>query len=199
MTSLNGHDKTNQSWVESIFRGFDNFGLSIFMNHSCIPQKDSSFCRDERRFKRKRCIVENHEISLAWQFPAAGESKSSTNEHKVQALYNGDVADEYMVNGSFPTWITNFPYWKHVMVQQQGFPAAKVKSIEMVAANTDPILDKCTMHLDRTTFWSEIQHLLSQKPSWVGRVRYRKQKTGPKQLPVTNKTTYTTTSSDSNT
>jgi len=140
--SLNGNenDKRAPFWLESVFRGFDELGLSIFLKNSCVPQDDESFCRNKIPVKRKRCIVEHHEIDLVGQFP---------DDANATGLYNGKVPD-HMSKGRFPTWTGNVPYWREVLVKKQQFPAAKVKEFQMIASIEDPIISNCTRYLNRT-------------------------------------------------
>ena len=155
MTSLNHNvDKENRTWHESVFRGFNGDGLSVFMSHSCVPQTHESFCKTLRRKnpkkaktvqrQRKRCITTYHEVAMSWQFPHP--------EQQVIGLYNGTVpyhmrSEETSI---FPTWVLNIPYWREVLLEKQDFPVAKVNQETMIATTNDPLLDKCTRFLDRS-------------------------------------------------
>eukprot|EP00532_Pseudo-nitzschia_australis_P011354 CAMPEP_0168230216 /NCGR_PEP_ID=MMETSP0140_2-20121125/15805_1 /TAXON_ID=44445 /ORGANISM="Pseudo-nitzschia australis, Strain 10249 10 AB" /LENGTH=478 /DNA_ID=CAMNT_0008162309 /DNA_START=21 /DNA_END=1458 /DNA_ORIENTATION=- len=67
MTSLNFHENDDASfpWQESIFRAFDPYGLRVFMDHSCVPMEHESFCHGKAAVKKKRCIVDFHEIQVS--------------------------------------------------------------------------------------------------------------------------------------
>ena len=112
MNSLNYiQDDQGDYWYESVFRGFNHYGITVFMNHSCVPQTHKSFCRilDPRRKVaeyRKRCIVKYHEVALAQKFK--GSSSSSPQPHQdgslvqpppqtiriAKGLYDGKVPDK---------------------------------------------------------------------------------------------------------
>ncbi|VEU41204.1 unnamed protein product [Pseudo-nitzschia multistriata] len=155
MTSLTYNvDKENRTWLESVFRGFDGEGLSVFMNHSCVPQTHQSFCKNLHRKNkakqktvqrlRKRCITTYHEVSMAWQFPRPQE--------QVLGLYNGTVPEDMKSDETsrFPTWVVHAPYWKEILVGKNDFPAAKVNQESMIATTEDPRLKKCTRFLNRS-------------------------------------------------
>eukprot|EP00536_Pseudo-nitzschia_multiseries_P006389 jgi/Psemu1/286440/fgenesh1_pg.134_\ len=155
MASLNFNvDKQNRTWLESVFRAFNGDGLSVFMNHSCVPQTHKSFCKNlhrknKRKAKtvqrlRKRCITDYHEVAMAWEFPRP--------EQQVAGLYNGTVPEEMKSEetSTFPTWVVHTPYWKEVLLKKYDFPAAKVNQETMIANIDDPLLHKCTRFLDRS-------------------------------------------------
>ena len=157
MTSLNYNvDEKDRTWLESVFRGFSKStgGLSVFMNHSCVPQEHKSFCKNLTRKnkrkattvqrKRKRCIIEYHEVAMAWQFPRP--------EQQVEGLYPGTVPEDMKSKETsiFPTWVVHAPFWKEVLLKKFDFPAAKVNQESMIATTDDPLLDKCTRFLDRS-------------------------------------------------
>mmetsp|Transcript_12762 Transcript_12762/g.25556 ORF Transcript_12762/g.25556 Transcript_12762/m.25556 type:complete len:392 (-) Transcript_12762:155-1330(-) len=155
MTSLNHNvDKENRTWHESVFRGFNGDGLSVFMNHSCVPRTHESFCKNLTRKsprkaktvqrKRKRCITKYHEVAMSWEFPRP--------EQQVIGLYNGTVPEHMRSEETsiFPTWVLNIPYWREDLLEEQDFPAAKVNQERMIATTNDPLLDKCTRFLDRS-------------------------------------------------
>eukprot|EP00536_Pseudo-nitzschia_multiseries_P011457 jgi/Psemu1/259839/estExt_Genewise1Plus.C_3910034 len=146
MTSLNYHDNTAEldNWVESVFRGFDSYGVDVFMEHSCVPDSHGSFCNSQlNKAKKKRCITEYHELEMAWQFPFP--------ERQVQGLFPGTVPEVFqkVVNNPFPTWVCNAHFWKNVLLPK-GFPAAKANCEPMLGEVSDPILDTCTTFLDRS-------------------------------------------------
>jgi len=146
MTSLNFHenDDAGKPWVESVFRGFDAYGIDVFMEHSCVPIDHGSFCPKQlNKAKKKRCITDYFELGMSWQFPYP--------DQQVVGLFPGTVPNVFqkVMGTPFPTWVCNEQFWKHVLLPQ-GFPAAKVNCQPMLDAVTDPILDKCTMFLDRS-------------------------------------------------
>jgi len=154
MTSLTFNvDKENRTWLESVFRAFNGHSLSVFMNHSCVPQTHESFCKNVHRKSkrkqktvqrlRKRCITDYHEVAMAWEF---------TRPEQVAGLFNGTVPEDMKSKGTsdFPTWVVNAKYWREVLIKENDFPAAKVNQQAMIASIDDPLLDKCTRFLDRS-------------------------------------------------
>ena len=147
-------DEKNRTWLESVFRAFNDDGLSVFMKHSCVPAEHKSFCKTLTRKnkrkattvqrKRKRCIIEYHEVAMAWQFPRP--------EQQVKGLYPGTVPEHMKSEetSKFPTWVLHAPFWKEVLLKKYDFPAAKVNQESMIATTDDPLLDKCTHFLDRS-------------------------------------------------
>jgi hypothetical protein len=56
-----------EHWMESIFRGFDNDGIKIFRDHSCVAEDHPFFCPEQQN--NKACIINNFEHDLAKQYP----------------------------------------------------------------------------------------------------------------------------------
>jgi hypothetical protein len=86
-------------------------------------------------WKRRRCIVEHHEILLAQQL----------NQNVVEALYPTYPID----NSSEKGWFSNHAFWKEI-VEEQNFPLAKVNFPPVI----DPIMKNfenclCVKLLDR--------------------------------------------------
>jgi hypothetical protein len=147
-------DEEGRLWLESVFRGFNGDGLSVFMNHSCVPQTHESFCKTLHRKSpnkrktvqrlRKRCITEYHEVAMARQF--------SQPEKQTVGVYNGTVPEHLKSKNTstFPTWVLHAPYWKEILIKEQNFPAAKVNQDSMIATLNDPLIGKCTMHMDQS-------------------------------------------------
>ena len=144
-------------WIESVFRGFNAHGLSVFMNHSCVPASDPSYsdCLSIMGYKgQKRCIVENHEIGLAWRFPPIILNRT---DNKISGLYDGMVPQRMYSRKSFtpPTWTKHRDYWKF-LVKEKEFPAAKSYYFK------PQILQNCTEYLNRT-YLKEINYDLAKQ------------------------------------
>lgn len=141
----------NKIWIESVFRGFNADGLSVFMNHSCVPASHPKNCKEVVGHKRKKkCIVQNFEVGLAWEFPPMLLNRT---DNEISGLYDGMVPD-YMYHPNprvftFPTWANNVPYWEF-LVKEKGFPAAKVNNFYHVNSTDDIALQNCTKYLNRT-------------------------------------------------
>ena len=122
-------------WVESVFRGFDKKGIDIFIDHSCVPEDHPSFCPEEE--DNKACIINNFEHDLALKYPCK----------KVHGIYPSDLPDNLgkrrEIFGS--TWIKKLRYWR-LLVQQMGFPIAKLNEPDQVGSRNDMLLKNCTKH-----------------------------------------------------
>uniref|UniRef100_A0A7S4AQH6 Uncharacterized protein n=1 Tax=Pseudo-nitzschia australis TaxID=44445 RepID=A0A7S4AQH6_9STRA len=147
MTSLNFHENDDASfpWQESIFRAFDPYGLRVFMDHSCVPMEHESFCHGKAAVKKKRCIVDFHEIQVAYRFP--------NRERQAFGIFPGTVPNDFQERTRTKgrtVWVCNVPFWKEVLLPA-GFPAAKVNCPPMYNDNIDdPLLDTCTRFLNRS-------------------------------------------------
>lgn len=144
LVSLN-HNKEDQNemWVESVFRGFNAKALQVFMNHSCLPKTQKTNCsKFSARSKRKRCIVEYHEIRLASVF--------SSQNLTVLGLYRGTVPGSMRSTktSTFPTWVAHVQFWKEVLVEQYDFPALKVKMLQLLHKEDTPLVSACTQFLN---------------------------------------------------
>jgi hypothetical protein len=122
-------------WVESVFRGFDQKGIDIFRNHSCVPEDHPFYCPQQN--DNKNCIVNNFEHDLSLQYPC----------DKVHGLYPSDTPDTLVFKREVfrTTWIKNLRYW-HFLVEQMGFPIAKVNEPEQVGSRNDMLLRNCTKY-----------------------------------------------------
>jgi hypothetical protein len=143
MTSLSySATDPNGVWLESVFRGFDQRGLSTFRNHSCVPPDHPYFCPGvTSSIELKRCITEHHEIAVARLFPP----------DQVEGLYPSDVPKEmWFEHRPYATWTVHTPYWKDVLVSTMDFPAAKVSKRNMIRTMKDPLIQRCTRSLDRS-------------------------------------------------
>ena len=172
MNSLNYNNFSSGGyWYESVFRGFDANGLSIFRNHSCVPQTHEYFCPKENKVRRKKhCLVEHHEIGLARQFPQQQQEQA---QHITKGLYSGMVPEHLKPpeqKGNVVIWVAHFRYWKEILLKQENFPAAKVNlrywkeillkhenfpaakvnQLQMKATTSDLLLKNCTRYLNRT-------------------------------------------------
>jgi hypothetical protein len=138
MASLS-YSRLGGDWLESVFRAFSRDALDTFMNHSCVPSNHESFCPKRKSAqKRKRCIVEHHEIGMAGKF----------RPDQVLGLYPSDVPKEMWTTRPNVTWVVHVPYWRNVLVERMGFPAAKVGMKDMIESIRDPLLQNCTRHFD---------------------------------------------------
>lgn len=147
MTSLSysGTGKDGM-WLESVFRAFSKDGIVRFLKHSCVPSNHRSFCRKRKSAQnRKRCITVYHEIGMARKFPP----------NQTLGLFPSDVPKEMWGKRPYATWVLHVPYWRNVLVEQMGFPAAKVGMKSMIESINDPLLKNCTRHLD----WSLLERL----------------------------------------
>jgi hypothetical protein len=54
-------------WLESVFRGFDDDGIKIFRDHSCVAEDHPFFCPELK--DNKACIINNFEHDLSKQYP----------------------------------------------------------------------------------------------------------------------------------
>lgn len=108
--------------LQSVFRGFRREGIGVFLRHSCEMSAMLHMCPERNlEWKRRRCIVEHHEIKLAEQF----------NQSVVEALY-----PTYTMNQSNQMgWFLNHGLWRQ-LVQEQNFPMAKVNFAPVI----DPIM-----------------------------------------------------------
>ncbi|VEU39048.1 unnamed protein product [Pseudo-nitzschia multistriata] len=145
MTSLNWHEKGKERgrWFESVYRGFDEKGLEIYMEHSCLPDDSPAFCPKElNKARKKRCITNYFELGMSWEFPNI--------EQQIQGIFPGTVSEEFRATiNKFPTWVCNREFWMDVLLPM-GFPAAKVNCETMIGKDlrVEPILDTCQAFLD---------------------------------------------------
>jgi hypothetical protein len=146
MTSLNYVTTDAQGmWLESVFRGFDQRGMAIFRNHSCVPATHPFFCPEApSSWQRKRCVTENFEIAIARLYPP----------DQVQGLYLSDVPqDMWKKARPYVTWVVHPRFWRTVMVPQWNFPAAKVTKRAMIRKG-HPWLQNCTSLFDQSVLAS---------------------------------------------
>jgi hypothetical protein len=161
-------------WLESVFRGFDSYGIQKYMNHSC--QRSQSQSQDNNnnnndpatfscfnipdQLEKKRCIVKNYEIHIARLFAnntnTNTNNKTNTNvinnEH-VKGLYLSDVPkDMWKLNMTYMTWTRHVEYWKDILVNKYNFPAAKVSKRNMIRTIKDPLIQQCTSKLNINIF-----------------------------------------------
>ena len=164
-------------WLESVYRGFDRYGIQRYLDHSCPSEGAAhpSFCPHViDRIEKKRCIINNHEIAIARLFvqdpedpPAATttittmtttETKNTStttmtaNRHVV-GLYPADVPRSMWKPHlpDYQTWTRHMEYWKDTLVGHMDFPAGKVSKRNAIRrALHDPLLQHCTAHFDRT-------------------------------------------------
>ena len=138
-------------WVESVYRGFDNKGMDIFTEHSCVAEDHPFFCPEED--DQKSCIINNFEHDLAKEYPC----------DKVQGLYPADSPESLGTRFDWKrTWIKNTRYWR-MLADDMGYPIAKANEPEQtgswyqlreskVAWKNDPMLKNCTKFFP----WEEI-------------------------------------------
>lgn len=147
-------------WLESIWRGFDRPGLQTFVDYSCRPTaNDPMFCPHRKKWwwmlggQQKGCIVENFERNMVQQFP----------RDKVWGMFSSDVPRELLTRKHrFPNWVRHPPYWQQ-LVEEEGFPVAKVNWPDMIASIDDERLNTCTQHLDRSTLVEAIDFSVAVK------------------------------------
>jgi len=119
----------DQFWLESVYRGFTPSGVSVFFNHTC---RMNFPCNKRKGRNRKRCIVEEFEISLADAFIDSEigamfptffprhllEQNSSNHKRKWNDTSSGGIDDR-------EHWARGEKYFKY-LVQEHAFPLRKV-------------------------------------------------------------------------
>jgi len=135
-------------WLESVWRGFDQTGIDTFVEYSCRYAGDPLFCPLKRGWQKKKCIINNFERAMAYQF--------DDPRNQTRGLFLADVNDRRMLqDGLHKTWVMNSVYWRH-LVDHQGFPVAKLnQKTQIQNFTTDDRLKTCTKFLD----WSFLQSL----------------------------------------
>jgi len=126
-------------WMESIYRGFDQEGMGIFRQHSCVSEDHPFFCPTENDYKA--CIINNFEHDLAMKYPC----------DKVLGLYPSDAPEPLLFKKEVwrTTWIKNLRYWR-MLVEYMGFPIAKVNEPEQIGDwEYEGLLKNCTQKLPR--------------------------------------------------
>lgn len=126
-------------WIESYYRGFSPMALQTFVNYSCsvAATKNVQHCQTKVRakFKKKRCIVDYHEIGLSRQY------ETDTVYH----LYTADEQDpdKRAKRKTKQMWNQNYDIW-HKLVSNEGFPLAKVNQQNQIPWLGHPMLRQCT-------------------------------------------------------
>ena len=102
MTSLN-FSLLDGYWLESTLRGFSKKGINTYIQRACVPASHEYWCpglnitNTTEAVLKKRCIVENFEISIARLFP----------RQETWGIFPSDVPedmikDEFLMDGE--TW-----------------------------------------------------------------------------------------------
>jgi hypothetical protein len=89
--------------------------------------------------KRKRCIVEETEISIA----------SLYDEGRLAGLYPSDPPSGFMPQDM---WVVNDKFWREILVRKLDFPVAKVSRPGMIGTTNDRRLKACTKFMNRDFF-----------------------------------------------
>lgn len=124
------------SLKKSVYRGFTGSSIFKYMEHVCQQGRVERCMTIRHMAKRKRCIVEETEISIAGLFPT-----------KVVGLYPSDPPD----GGHM--WLRNPDYWRE-LVRTMNFPVSKVNQAKMIGSVSDARLRNCTRFLD----WDFLQN-----------------------------------------
>jgi hypothetical protein len=134
-------------WLESVWRGFDRIGMETFMWHSCRYAGDPLFCPLKRGWQKKKCIIDNFERAMAYQFDDV--------QNETWGLFLADVRDQRMKrDGTHKTWVMNSVYWTH-LVDKLGFPVAKVnQKTQIENFEIDERMKTCTKSIDWTSLKS---------------------------------------------
>ena len=119
------------------------------MNNSCVPSTHSAYCPEigpRQQQKRKRCIVDNHEVNLAFQFPPYPNSEGGP-DRVTRGLFNGRVPR--WMNKWYTNWILDRKYWKY-LVEKENFPVAKTNEDtgHIRDIHNEKLLQPCLVHLD---------------------------------------------------
>eukprot|EP00984_Skeletonema_dohrnii_P000124 scaffold36_cov137-Skeletonema_dohrnii-CCMP3373.AAC.5 len=122
----------DQFWLESVYRGFTPSGVSVFFNHTCRMNFPCNERVKRMGRNRKRCIVEEFEISLADAFIDSEigamfptyfprhllEQNSSSHKRKWNDTTSGGIDDR-------EHWARGGKYFKY-LVEEHAFPIRKV-------------------------------------------------------------------------
>jgi hypothetical protein len=138
MVSMNYYNHSGNYWLESVMRGFPIRSIPTFVERICQAPL-SKYCPWSGPIKRKRCIVENFEISPAGNF-FPNRTMGLFPSHPPSDWPNADKI-----------WAEQPIFWKDVLVGQMGFPLAKVKvAPSHLSGPTDARLANCTRKMDRS-------------------------------------------------
>lgn len=148
------YSNTGGFWLESVVRGFSRKGIFTFMHHSCLPADHPSFGQNlKSRVRRKRRIVEHHEIKLASQYLP----------NETIGLYSSDEPQNWATRQN-KTWVQNENLWRFLKDEQR-FPVAKVNQPYAVKLLKDPLILTCTSKMDKDFLeslnFSSPQHMSS--------------------------------------
>lgn len=124
-------------WLESVFQGFSIEGIETFLRHSCKSVDHLSFGSTlKSRARKKRAIVEYHEIKLASQYPP----------NTTMGLYFSDEPENWAPRRN-KTWVQIEKLWRFLKDEQQ-FPVTKVNQPYAVRSLKDPLIFTCTSKID---------------------------------------------------
>jgi hypothetical protein len=126
-------------WLESVFRGFSPEGIVTFLHHSCNKSADHASFGPTliSRERKKRAIVDYHEIKLAFQYLP----------NTTIGLYSSDEPEHWTPRQN-KTWVQIEKLWRFLKDEQR-FPVAKVNQPYAVKSLKDPLIVTCTSKMEK--------------------------------------------------
>ncbi|KAG7357672.1 hypothetical protein IV203_002360 [Nitzschia inconspicua] len=132
MVGVNFYNFSHSQWLESVMRGFPVRSIPIFYERIC-QVANTRPCAKLGPVKRKRCIVETFKIDAAGIF----------FPNRTMGLFPSNPPSDWPWSDRI--WAEQPKFWKELLVENLGFPLAKVNAGPThLTGSTDPRLAECT-------------------------------------------------------